>query len=311
MTHHHHHHHQPEHIHSHAPLDPQHKAFALGVGLNLLFVIIEAGYGFMAGSMALIADAGHNLSDVLSLLLAWGGSVLANKQATEYHTYGFRKATVMASLASAILLLIALGGIAWESVQRLLQPQIVDSKVVIIVATIGVIINIATALLFVAGQKHDLNIRAAFLHMVADAAVSVGVVVAGVILLFQPWLWLDPVLSLVIVVVILVGTWHLLQDSINLALDAIPKDIDIQEIKKYFTNLDNVSGFHDLHIWALSTTEIALTVHLVVDYYEIDNQLLQKIEQRLHQDFNISHITIQVETQSSDSYCRLNHERCI
>jgi len=216
------------------------RAFAIGVVLNVIFVVIEASYGVAAGSLALIADAGHNLTDVLSLLLAWGAALLATKPATEKRTYGFRKVTIMASLASAILLLVALGGITWEAIGRLFDPKPVEGMTVIAVAAIGVVINTITALLFVSGQKHDLNIRGAFLHMAADAGVSFGVVVAGIIIMVTGWLMIDPLISLLIVAVILVGTWSLLRDSMSLAIDSVPKGIDMAGIKRYLTSLENV-----------------------------------------------------------------------
>jgi len=240
------------------------RAFAIGVLFNVVFVVIEAGYGIGAGSLALIADAGHNLSDVLSLLLAWGAAVLATKPATEKRTYGLRKLTIMASLASAILLLIALGGISWEALGRFRDPKPVAGMTIIVVAALGVVINTATALLFVSGQKHDLNIRSAFLHMAADAGVSLGVVVAGIVIMLTGWLFMDPLISLLIVLVILLGTWSLLRDSMNLALDAVPEGIDITGIKTYLNGLENIAQIHDLHVWALSTTEVALSVHLII-----------------------------------------------
>ena len=224
-------------------IESYNRAFAVGVVLNLLFVVIEAGYGVIANSLALIADAGHNLSDVVSLLLAWGASVLARKPATEKRTYGLRKATVMASLASALLLLIALGGIAWEALGRFSDPQPVDGMPVIVVAAIGVVIDTVTALLFMKGQKHDLNLRAAYLHMTADAGVSLGVVIAGIIILFTGWLWVDPVVSLFIVAVVLISTWGLLRDSVDYAMDAVPANIDIRAIRNHLTGLERVSLF--------------------------------------------------------------------
>jgi len=218
------------------------RAFAIGILLNVVFVIIEASYGILAGSMALLADAGHNLSDVVSLLLAWGASVLAKKAATEKRTYGFRKATVMAALLSSIMLLIALGGIAWESINRMFNPQPVQGMTVIVVASIGVVINTITALLFFKGQQHDLNIRGAFLHMAADAAVSLGVVIAGIFILFKNWLWIDPLVSLLIVMIILIGTWRLLRESLNYAMDAVPENVDLQKIQQYLLD------FHQLGI---------------------------------------------------------------
>lgn len=286
-------------------------AFAVGVILNIGFVAVEVGYGLLADSLALIADAGHNLSDVVSLLLAWGASILAAKAATERRTYGLRKATVMASLASAIILLIALGGIAWEAVNRFMDPEPVAGMTVIVVAAIGVVINTITALLFIKGQKHDLNLRGAFLHMAADAGVSLGVVAAGTVIHFTGWLWIDPVISLAIVVVVFMGTWDLLRESFNYAVDAVPKSIDIPGIKQYLEKLDNVRRIHDLHVWPLSTTEFALTVHLVVDSEKVDNAFLSKIQQHLRDHYGIEHATIQIENAGGDELCMLDDKRCV
>lgn len=286
------------------------RAFAIGVMLNVIFVAIEAGYGFSAGSLALIADAGHNLTDVLSLLLAWGAALLATKPATEKRTYGFRKVTIMASLASAILLLVALGGITWEAIGRFFDPKPVEGVTVIAVAAIGVVINTITALLFVSGQKHDLNIRGAFLHMAADAGVSFGVVMAGIIIMVTGWLLVDPLISLLIVAAILVGTWSLLRDSMNLAIDSVPKGIDIAGIKRHLNNLENVSQIHDLHVWAMSTTEVALSVHLIIVDDSLINDFLPKLQQQLHDRFSIEHSTIQVERQDDDP-CMLNKNGCV
>jgi cobalt-zinc-cadmium efflux system protein len=299
-----------DHNHNHHQVSNYNIAFAIGIILNAGFVAIEINYGIAASSLALIADAGHNLSDVLSLLLAWGASLLATKAATEKRTYGFRKVTIMASLASAIFLLIALGGIAWEAIGRFLTPKPVEGITVITVAAIGVVINTATALLFMSGQKHDLNIRGAFLHMMADAGVSLGVVVAGLIMMVKGWVLIDPIISLVIVIVILIGTWSLLRDSMNLALDSVPDDIDIVGIKKYLTSLDNVSQIHDLHVWALSTTEVALSVHLNMVDDSLSKNFLPEIQQQLHDCFNIEHSTIQVE-RPGDGFCMLDKRKCI
>ena len=297
------------HDHSHH-VSNYNRAYAIGVLLNVIFVVIEAGYGVVADSMALIADASHNLSDVLSLLLAWGASLLAVKAATEKRTYGFRKATILASLASAILLLLVLGGIAWEAVGRLLHPKAVDGMTIIVVAAIGVVINTVTALLFVSGQQHDLNIRAAFLHMAADAAVSLGVAVAGVIFLVTGWLLLDPLISLLIVAVILVSAWTLFRDSMNLALDSVPQGIEVAELKSYLGSLENVSQIHDLHVWPLSTTEVALSVHLIMGEEAVSNDFLPQLQQQLHDRFGIGHSTIQVE-RAGDVPCVLNRHECI
>jgi len=293
------------HDHHHKPND-YNRAFAIGVVLNLAFVFIEAIYGVMANSIALIADAGHNFSDVISLLLAWGASLLASKKPTKKRTYGFRKATIIASLISAILLLIALGGIAWEAIGTFRDPKAVNSSIVIIVAGIGVVINTATALLFISGQKHDLNIKGAYLHMAADAAVSLGVVIAGVAIMATGWLWLDPAISLIIVAIILVGTWGLLRDSMNLAIDAVPEGINVTEIEAYLLNLTNVTKLHDLHVWALSTRDTALTVHLTVNDDAIDNRFLADVTQDLGKMFGIDHATIQIEHHNSPVVCELD-----
>jgi cobalt-zinc-cadmium efflux system protein len=276
-----------------------------------LFVLIEAGYGLYADSLALIADAGHNLSDVLSLGLAWGAMLLAAKGSTDRRTYGYRKVTIMASLVSSIVLLVALGGIAWEAVGRFFDPQPVAGTVVIVVAAIGVVINTATALLFYTGQKHDLNIRSAFLHMAADAAVSLAVIVAGFMIVWLGWLWIDPAITLLIVAVILVGAWGLLRDSLNFAIDAVPASIDLAAVREYLSGLDYVIDQHDLHVWALSTTEVALTVHLVVTAGQFDDVDLHGIQQHLHDHFGIAHATIQVELQGEESVCLLDRKTCI
>lgn len=303
------HSHQHNHDHHHQ-ISNYNFAFAVGVVLNAIFVAIETGYGVAAGSLALIADAGHNLSDVLSLLLAWGAGKLATKPATEKRTYGFRKITIMASLVSAVFLLLALGGIAWEAINRFSNPNPVEGMTVITVAAIGVVINTITALLFMSGQKHDLNIRGAFLHMMADAGVSLGVVVAGIIIMLKGWLVIDPIISLAIVAIILIGTWSLLRDSMNLALDSVPEGVDIAEIKKYLSSLENVSQIHDLHVWAMSTTEVALSVHLKMLDDSLSNDFLPTIQQQLHDSFSIEHSTIQVERQD-DGQCLLDKNKCI
>lgn len=294
------------HSHHHHEVNNYNRSFAIGIALNVIFVIIEISYGLIADSLALIADAGHNLSDVMSLLLAWGAYYLAKKHPTAKRTYGLRKVTIMASLLSAVLLFVALGGIAWESLERLSSPQPVDGMIIIVVAAIGVGINTATALLFVKGQKHDLNIRAAYLHMAADAAISLGVVIAGVAIILTGWLWLDPVISLFIVVVILLTTWSLFRDSIDLSIDAVPQGITVDNVKNYLLSLESVSDLHDLHIWALSTTETALTVHLVTTREMIDNCFLEEVQEYLDHHFNISHTTIQIENKTDDYHCIVN-----
>lgn len=261
----------------------------------MIFVAVEAGYGFIAGSLALLADAGHNLSDVLSLMLAWGASLLARRAESRRRTYGFRKITIMASLTSAVMLLVVLGGIAWEAVKRFTVPQPVDGTVVIVVAAIGVIINTLTALLFLSGQKHDLNSKGAFLHMASDAAVSLGVVVAGLVIMQTGWFLIDPLISVIILMIIFAGTFGLLRDSFDLAIDAVPRHINIEKIRDYLGGLDPVCHFHDLHVWALSTTETALSVHIEVNHASVQNSLLERIQRRLHDHCGIAHTTIQVE----------------
>ena len=281
------------------------RAFAIGVALNVTFVVVEAVYGYFANSLALIADAGHNLSDVLGLLLAWGASVLAQRQPTSRRTYGFRRSSILAALINAVVLLIAIGGIAWEAVRRFDMPNAVEGGTVIWVAAVGIVINAVTAWLFVAGRKEDLNIRGAFLHMAADAAVSLGVVVAGIALLVTGWVWLDPTVSLIIVAVILVGTWGLLRDSVNLALDAVPEDIDVSQVQAYLASLPGVKEVHDLHIWGMSTTETALTAHLVLPNIQAVDALLTHVCDDLHDRFSIEHVTLQIENGDRAYPCRL------
>ncbi len=281
------------------------KAFAFGIALNIVFVLVEIGYGIAADSLALIADAGHNFSDVLSLILAWGASYLASRAATDKRTYGYRKATILASLANAILLLFALGAIAWEAIGRLWSPQPVQGWTVIWVAGIGVIINTVTALLFLSGQKEDLNIRGAFLHMAADAAISLGVALGGAIILWTGWLLVDPLLSLLIVLMILWATWSLLRESMNLAIDSVPNGTDLEGIRRFLKEQKGVLQLHDLHVWALSTSEVALSAHLVVEKECDCSDLLQKAQRELHDTFGIEHSTIQLEP-SSNWECPLN-----
>ena len=279
------------------------RAFAWGVIVNLAFVACEAFYGWVADSLALIADAGHNLSDVLGLLLAWGANLLAARRPSQRRTYGFRRATILASLLSAVSLLVALGAIAWEAIRRFAEPKPVHEMVVIAVAAIGVVVNASSALMFSSGRKHDLNVRGAFLHMAADAAVSLGVVIAGTVILFTGWIWLDPAVSLLIAAVILIGTWELLRESVNLAFDAVPKGIDPMHVKAYLNSVPGVSHIHDLHIWGMSTTEVALTAHLVIPRRHVDDAFLYRITDELHQRFGIDHSTLQIERGDSAVPC--------
>lgn len=289
-----------QHHHSDSGQGSYGKAFAIGIGLNVIFVVVEVLFGFFADSLALLADAGHNTSDILSLLLAWGAARLARVERSERRTYGLRRTTILASLINAVILLVAIGAIAREAVKRFGADVSVDGVTIMIVAGIGVIINTATALLFVRGRHEDLNIRGAFMHMAADAAVSLGVVVAGLGIHFTGLLWIDPVVSLAIVAVIGIGTWGLLRDSVNLALDAVPAGIHPDEIRRYLSLQPGVSAVHDLHIWAMSTTETALTAHLVRPDAGPDDEFLARIGRDLRERYRIHHVTIQVERGDAD-----------
>jgi len=295
--------HHPAHVHHHVPKNFD-RAFAIGVLLNAGFVSVEVAFGLMSNSLALLADAGHNLSDVLALLLAWGAGVLARKQPTQRHTYGLRRTSVLAALLNALVLLVAVGGIAWEAVLRLSHPEMVQSGTVIGVASLGILVNGFTAWLFMSGKEHDVNIKSAYLHMASDAAVSLGVVLAALAMQFTGWLWLDPVMSLTISVVIAVGTWGLLRESFNLALDAVPSALDANKVASYLASLPGITAVHDLHIWAMSTTEVALTVHLVKPDALLDDGLLARINHDLREQFNIDHTTIQLEVGDPVHPCK-------
>ncbi|MGH7510493.1 MAG: cation diffusion facilitator family transporter [Gemmatimonadales bacterium] len=275
------------------------RAFAIGVGLNLTFVAVETIYGIKAHSLALIADAGHNLSDVLGLVLAWGATVLARRLPTARRTYGMRRSSILGALVNAVLLLVAIGAIAWEDVRRFSQPAPVSARVVIWVAVVGIGINTGTALLFMAGRKGDLNIKGAFLHMAADAGVSAGVVLGGIAIAASGWLWLDPAISLFIVIVILIGTWGLLRDSVNLAMDAVPEGVDPVTVRQYLNELPGIREVHDLHIWGLSTTEVALTAHLVKPDLKSEDALLADTCQALHERFGIENATLQLSVSGA------------
>lgn len=280
------------------------RAFAIGVILNTAFVAAEVAAGLWTGSLALLADAGHNLSDVLSLLLAWGATVLARRAPAGRRTYGLRKATILASLANAILLLVAVGAITSEAVRRFAQPAAIDSDIVMITASLGVLINGATALLFMRGSHDDLNVRGAFLHMAADAGVSLAVVAGAFLMARTGLLWIDPVLSLIIAGVIVLGTWSLLRDSADLAMDAAPRGIDVEAVRAYLAGLPGVESVHDLHIWAMSTTETALTAHVLRPLNSDGDQFLHAACEGLERRFKIGHATLQVETDAAHA-CRL------
>jgi cobalt-zinc-cadmium efflux system protein len=289
--------HSHSHGHDHAlPQGSHGRAFAIGILLNSAFVLVEATFGLLSGSMALVADAGHNLSDVLSLLIAWGASVMAAKPASGRFTYGLKSSTILAALANAALLLVAIGAILFETIDRLFDPAPVEGWTMIAVAGVGIVINTVTALMFMRGRKHDINIRGAFLHMAADALVSVGVVVAGAAILLTGILLIDPVTSLIIVAVIGWGTWGLLKDSVKMGLLAVPDNIDEEEVRGYLSGLPGVGAVHDLHIWPMSTTETALTAHLVMPAGQPGDAFLHDLAHELEHRFRIGHATVQVET---------------
>lgn len=288
------HSHSHSHGHAHAPADFG-RAFAIGTVLNLGFVVIEAFYGVLSNSVALLADAGHNLSDVFGLLMAWGAAAMAKRAPTTRYTYGFRSTSILAALANAIFLLIAVGAIAWEALHRFGSPAPVAATTVMITAAVGIVINGATALMFLRGSHGDINIRGAFLHMAADAAVSLGVVVAGLVILKTGWSWVDPLVSLTIAAIIVWGTWSLLRDSVSLALHAVPQGIDPLQVRAFLAGLPGVDAVHDLHIWPMSTTETALTCHLVMSGGHPGDAFLVSVAHDLGHRFRIGHPTVQIE----------------
>lgn len=305
-----HHHEHHGHGHQHGPASYG-RAFAIGIALNLTFVGVEVVYGLMANSMALIADAGHNLSDVLALALAWLASLLAQRKPSRRFTYGLRSSSILAALANAMLLLVVSGAILWEAILRLFRPEAVGGGTIIWVAAIGIVINTATALMFMKGRKDDLNIRGAFLHMAADALVSAGVVVAGLGIIVTGWAWLDPLVSILIVGAILWSTWGLLADSVSLSLHAVPPGIDALAIRDYLASLPKVAEVHDLHIWGMSTTETALTAHLVMsDGYPGDAFIARTVHE-LHERFQVGHATLQVESADEHYACPLAPEHVV
>jgi cobalt-zinc-cadmium efflux system protein len=280
-------------------------AFAVGTLLNAAFVVIEGTYGFIGHSMALLADAGHNLSDVAALLIAWAASALARQRPSTRFTYGYRGSSILAALLNAVILFIAVGAIGLESVQRLIEPGPVSSLTVIVVASIGIVVNGITTLLFLRGRHGDLNIRSAYLHMAADTLVSVGVLAAGAVIMATGWVWVDPAVGLVIVAVIVVGTWDLLRHSMRLALDAVPASIDPEAVRRYLGGVSGVAELHDLHIWPMSTTETALTCHLVMPAGHPGDAVLARLSAELRERFAIQHATVQVETGDPAHPCEL------
>ena len=292
------------HGHHHAPKN-YNRAFFIGIALNSIFVIIEGLYGYLSHSLALMADAGHNLSDVAGLIIAWGAFWLTSKKPTAKYTFGLRKSSILSALINAIFLMIAVGIIIWEAIHRLWNPTNIESSTVMIVAGIGIVINTITALLFFKDKDDDINLRGAYLHMAADALISLGVVIAALVIHFTKWNWLDPIISIVISLIIIYGTWDLLKDSLRLSMDAVPSGIDPAAVKKYLESIEDVVEVHDLHIWAMSTTETAMMVHLSMKNSVVNNQKLANIGQNLKKQFKIHHSTIQVELYDEKFHCHL------
>lgn len=294
-----------DHDHGHAPANFN-RAFSIGIVLNIVFVAIEAFYGWRVNSLALLADAGHNLSDVAGLVLAWGGALASKLRPNARHTYGWKRGTILAAFANALMLLMAMGALAWEAVGRLFWPAPLvgtDGVTIMVVAGIGIVINTATALLFMRGREHDLNIRGAFMHMAADALVSAGVVVAGALTLWMGWVWLDPVVSLLIAGVILAGTGSLFKQSLHMLFDGVPDSVDPQAVLACLAALPGVTRVYDLHIWAMGTSQIALTAHLVMPQGHADNAFLKHAADQLHDRFDITHVTLQVMQQAFTAPC--------
>jgi len=287
------------HSHDHSHAVSHGRAFAIGIGLNVVFVVVEVIYGFAAGSIALVADAGHNLSDVLGLLIAWGGAAMATSAPTPRFSFGLKKASILSALANALLLLVAVGAIGAEAVRRLFHPAPTQGLTVVVVAAIGIVVNGVTALLFARGRRGDLNIRGAFQHMAADALVSAAVVVAGLAIIATGRTWIDPAMSLAVAAVILWGTWDLLRESVGMSLMGVPEGIELGAVEAELAQLDGVDAIHDLHVWPLSTTETALTAHIVTGQADYPDALLERARLLLHQRFHISHCTIQVERHHS------------
>ena len=296
--------HAHDHAHGHAPRDFGF-TFAVVTALNVALVALQIVFGIVANSVALIADAGHNFGDVLGLLLAWGAHVMARAAPTSRYTYGFRSASILAAIANAVILLVATGAIAWEAIKRFSEPDEVAGTTVMIVAGIGIVINGVSAWLLMAGQAGDLNIRGAFLHLVADAMVSVGVVVAGGLILLTGWHWIDPAASLAISAVIVWGTWGLLRDSVGMSMAAVPPQIDPAAVRSLLERCPDVASVHDLHIWPMSTTETALTCHLVMPSGHPGDAMLAQLAVKLREHFGIQHATIQVETGDPAHPCEL------
>jgi cobalt-zinc-cadmium efflux system protein len=298
------------HSHAHARLDYG-RAFAIGIALNLVYVVAEAAAGLISGSLALLADAGHNLGDVLSLSLAWGAAVLSRRRPSGRFTYGLRSSSILAALANAIILLVVTGGIAWEALGRLSRSVSVAATIVIWVAATGILVNGVTALLFASGSRRDLNLKSVFLHMAADTLVTASVVAAGIAIALTGWLWLDPAVSLFVSAVIVFGTWGLMKSAIGLALDAVPEGVDAAAVRAHLLDIRGVTGLHDLHIWGMSTTETALTCHLVMPDGHPGDAMLNGIAEQLHHRFGIHHATIQIELADTEEACLLTPEHVV
>ena len=290
------------HAHAHGPANHD-RAFAIGITINLLFVAIEAFYGWRADSLALLADAGHNLGDVAGLVLAWAGAVAGRLAPGPRHTYGWKRASILAAFANALLLLVAIGSLAWAAIGRIAAPPPIEAITVMAVAAIGIVVNLGTAMLFMRGRDSDINIRGAFLHMAADAAVSAGVVVAGACVLWFGWTWLDPVMTLVIAVVILLGTWGLFRDSLHLMFDGVPAHIDLEAVRAELAALPGVARVSDLHVWAVGTTQVALTAHLVTPAGHPDDAFYRRAAARMAERFAIDHCTLQAATETLMAPC--------
>ncbi len=308
--HHHHHghihhsHHDRHGPHGHMPTNFS-RAFALGITLNVIYIIVEVVYGLLSGSMALLADAGHNLSDVLGLAVAWAGAELSKKPPSKQFTYGLGGSSILAALLNGLFLLLACGAIAWEAIERFSAPSEVASQTVIIVASIGIVINFGTAMLFMRGQKEDINIRGAFLHMMADAAVSAGVVIGGIVIFLTGKNWVDPLISLFIVALIFWSTWGLLSEAVRMSLAGVPRDIDVEEVLEALSEFPGVETVHDLHIWPMSTSETAMTAHLVIPSGHPGKDFLANVQKSMKDRFAIHHMTIQIELEDEEAgFCQ-------
>ncbi len=307
----HHHHHGHSHHDRHGPHGHMPKnfgwAFALGIALNTIYIIVEVIYSLLSGSMALLADAGHNLSDVLGLAVAWAGAELAKRPPSSRFTYGLGGSSILAALLNGLLLLVACGAIAWEAIGRISTPAEVASTTVIIVAAIGIVINFGTAMLFMGGQKDDINIRGAFLHMMADAGVSAGVVIGGILIFYTGYNWIDPLVSLFIVALIFWSTWGLLSEAVRMSLAGVPRDINLDDVHQYLLDLSGVQAVHDLHIWPMSTSENAMTAHLVMPEGHPGKNFLTDVQKSMKGHFSIHHITIQIELEDEEAEnCQTN-----